>query len=107
VIPLLRFLLKFTALFFLLLFGVLLGFQQANEGMLKMKGYEDPHLAGAFEWKWMDEGYEATILGETVTHQDLEEKKERMEEIVTANIFTKMAKKLARALEKMFDPWNP
>lgn len=55
--------------------GVLFGMQQANNGMLSMKGYHDPSLKGAFTLTdGKDNEKEASILGETVTAKDLEEK---------------------------------
>lgn len=55
--------------------GVLFGMQQANNGMLSMKGYHDPSLKGAFTLTdGKNNEKEASILGETVTAKDLEEK---------------------------------
>ncbi len=58
--------------------GVLFGMQQANNGMLSMKGYHDPSLKGAFTLTDGENNEkEATVLGETVTSKDLEEKQKR------------------------------
>ncbi|MCY8818630.1 YqxA family protein, partial [Bacillus atrophaeus] len=52
--------------------GVLFGMQQANNGMLDMKGYHDPSLKGAFTLTDGENNEkEATILGQTVTTKDL------------------------------------
>lgn len=59
--------------------GVLFGMQQANNGMLSMKGYHDPSLKGAFTLTdGKDNEKEASILGETVTAKDLEEKQKEL-----------------------------
>jgi hypothetical protein len=89
---------RFTLHFFLavtiLFIGVLLGMQQANEGVTKMKGYSDPSFQEVFHFS----KEEATIMGNTVTSEDLEEKKRRLEEMKTFNIFSELGKKLANAI---------
>ncbi|WAA10362.1 DUF3679 domain-containing protein [Fervidibacillus albus] len=88
----------------LLFFGVLIGIQEANEGMLKMKGYEDPQFKDALTFQYDgDEGYEATILGESVTKKDLEEKKKQLEEMGAFNFFTEMAKKIGGFVTDFFE----
>ena len=52
-------------------FGVLLGMQQANNGMIEMKGYEDPDLKAALSISEGD-AKEASVLGHQI---DLEENK--------------------------------
>lgn len=51
-------------------FGVLLGMQQANNGMIEMKGYQDPDLKAALSISEGD-AKEASVLGHQI---DLEEK---------------------------------
>ncbi|WP_339160193.1 YqxA family protein [Bacillus sp. FSL M8-0277] len=79
-----------------LLFGVFLGMQQANNGMLQMKGYHDPQLKGAFSIQMNDEEErEASILGTAVTEKDLAEKQKQLEEIESFNAFSKAGKVLS------------
>ncbi|AIZ60874.1 MULTISPECIES: YqxA family protein [Bacillus] len=79
-----------------LLFGVFLGMQQANNGMLQMKGYHDPQLKGAFSIQINDnEEKEASILGTAVTEKDLAEKQKQLEEIEGFNAFSKAGKALS------------
>ncbi|MFC0270067.1 YqxA family protein [Metabacillus herbersteinensis] len=91
-----KFMLKCFVLVSILLFGVLIGMQQANQGMLKMKGYNDPELSGAFSVENEQTGeLEASILGSTVTSQDLQKKQEQLEQIEAFNFFSQIGKKFA------------
>lgn len=91
-----KFMLKCFFLCSVLLFGVLIGMQQANQGMIKMKGYNDPELQGAFQVESESRGdVEASILGNKVTSQDLQEKQEQLEKIEAFNIFSQMGKQFA------------
>jgi len=97
-----RFLLKafiMAALFFI---GVFVGIQEANTGMKKMRGYDDPSLSSAFSIEEKSDGqYEMTVLGKTKTH-DLEEKKERLEQMKTFNLLTEIAKNFSGWLTDLF-----
>lgn len=91
-----RFLLKSVVLVTVLFLGILIGFHEANNGLNKMKGYEDPDFQGAFTVKEMNDGvYETTILGETVSSHNLEEKKKILEEMNTYNLFSDIGKKIS------------
>ncbi|MEC2149849.1 YqxA family protein [Bacillus velezensis] len=81
-------------------FGVLFGMQQANSGMLDMKGYKDPSLKGAFTLGGGGEGQEkeASILGQTVTAKDLEEKQKQLEQAETFNLFSKAGETLSNTV---------
>lgn len=73
--------------------GVLFGMQQANNGMLDMKGYHDPSLKGAFTLTDGENNEkEASILGQTVTTKDLEEKQKELEQVESFNVFSKTEK---------------
>ncbi|MDF9760504.1 hypothetical protein OKW24_002277 [Peribacillus simplex] len=90
-----RFWLKCTGIVLVLFLGVLIGMQQANDGMKKMKGYEDPSLNSAFIINQSDKGeMEADILGQKVTSHDLETKKEKLEEMKAFNFFSSIGKAL-------------
>ncbi|WP_353855181.1 YqxA family protein [Bacillus sp. Bos-x628] len=79
-----------------LLFGVFLGMQQANNGMLQMKGYHDPELKGAFSIQVNDnQEREASILGTNVSEKDLAEKQKQLEEMESFNAFSKAGKALS------------
>lgn len=88
-----KFMLKCFVLSSILLLGVLFGMQQANHGLVKMKGYADPNLSSAFEVKNDSSGeLEASVLG--VSH-NLEEKQEKLEEMEAFNFFSQLGKKFA------------
>ncbi|MCV9884915.1 YqxA family protein [Metabacillus halosaccharovorans] len=91
-----KFFLKCIVLCSVLLFGVLIGMQQANQGMIKMKGYNDPDFQGAFQIDSNETGdVEASILGNEVTSQDLQKKQEQLEQIEAFNIFSQLGKQFA------------
>lgn len=91
-----KFMFKSFILCSVLLLGVLIGMQQANQGMIKMKGYNDPDFQGAFQIDSDETGdIEASILGNEVTSQDLQKKQEQLEQIEAFNIFSQLGKQLA------------
>jgi hypothetical protein len=81
-----KFMIQFLLTLVIFLFGVLLGMQQANEGMMKMKGYKDP----AFQEVFHISKEETVFFG-----QSIEEKKEQLQRIETLNVFSEMGKKLS------------
>ncbi|MEM5015734.1 YqxA family protein [Metabacillus indicus] len=88
-----KFMLKCFVLCSVLLFGVLFGMQQANHGLVKMKGYEDPKLSSAFEVKNDASGeLEASVLGNT---HNLEEKQQKLEDMEAFNFFSQLGKTFA------------
>ncbi|WP_204954550.1 YqxA family protein [Metabacillus crassostreae] len=91
-----KFMLKSFILCSVLLFGVLIGMQQANQGMIKMKGYNDPDFQGAFQVDSEKTGeFDASILGNEVTSQDLQQKQEQLEQIEAFNFFSHIGKQFA------------
>ncbi|MFC4320841.1 YqxA family protein [Litchfieldia salsa] len=87
-----------------LLIGVLIGMQQANEGMKKMKGYEDPSLQSAFQISSETSGeVEASVLGNKVTSHDLDEKQKQLEEVEAFNFFSMMGRKLGEGVSAVFE----
>ncbi|RAK22449.1 uncharacterized protein DUF3679 [Anoxybacillus vitaminiphilus] len=91
---------KFTVYFSLaaviLFVGVLLGMQQANKGLKQMKGYADPSFQEVIRLSEDDKGeIEASIMGNTIKSEDLEDKKKKLEEMKTFNIFSEFGKQLA------------
>ncbi|PAD66849.1 hypothetical protein CHH83_21900 [Bacillus sp. 7586-K] len=90
-----KFMLKCFVLCTILLFGVLIGMQQANQGIIKMKGYQDPDLQSAFQVENETGDFQASILGNNVTSQDLQEKQEQLEQIEAFNFFSQIGKQFA------------
>ncbi len=98
-----RFTFKCTLMLLILFLGVLIGMQTANDGIKKMKGYEDPTLSSAFEVNQSNQGeMEAAILGEKVTSHDLEKKKEKLEEMKAFNFFSSIGKQLGEVISNIF-----
>lgn len=90
------FMLKSFVLASLMFISVLFGMQQANEGIHKMKGYDDPVFKSAFKIQEDEEGkFKSAILGNDVTSHDLEQKRKQLEEMKAFNFFSTIGKKLA------------
>ncbi|MFJ7857674.1 YqxA family protein [Peribacillus sp. NPDC097206] len=99
-----RFWLKCTGVLLILFLGVLIGMQQANDGMKKMKGYEDPALNSAFTINQSEQGeMEADILGQKVTSHNIETKKEKLEEMKAYNFFSSLGKSLGETVSAAFN----
>ncbi|WP_240253874.1 YqxA family protein [Fredinandcohnia quinoae] len=87
-----------------LLLGVLIGMQQANEGMKRMRGYDDPSLQGAFHISDNQNGeVEASVLGRKVTSHDIEQKHQQLEEVETFNFVSSIGKKLGDGISSLFE----
>ncbi len=96
--------LKLVVLVSVLFIGVIIGFQEANYGLKKMKGFDDGSFTAVFSIREGKESgdLEAVIFGETVNSETLEEKKKVLEEIYTYNLFTDIAKTLTHLLQNIF-----
>jgi hypothetical protein len=99
---------KFTVQFFLaamiLFFGVLLGMQQANEGLQKMRGYDDSSFPAVFHISKGKNGeVEASVLGNKVMAEDLQEKKEKIENMKTFNLFSELGKQFAEVVKSLIE----
>ncbi|MCA1031815.1 YqxA family protein [Bacillus timonensis] len=99
-----KFMMKCFFIATILLFGVLLGMQQANVGMKKMKGYDDPSFQGAFQISDRETGeLEASVLGNKVTSHDIEQKQKQLEEVEAFNFFSVLGKKVAQGVTFVFE----
>ncbi|MDF0727235.1 YqxA family protein [Cytobacillus sp. S13-E01] len=99
-----KFMMKCFFITTILLFGVLLGMQQANEGMKKMRGLDDPSLQGAFNITDNGTGdVEASVLGIRVNSHDIEEKQRKLEQTEAFNLFTSIGKKLAEGVSMLLE----
>ena len=91
-----RFMLKCTFIALVLFLGVLVGMQQANEGMKKMQGVEGATSSGQpFQIFEKEDGEKRTLLGAEGTKQDIEAKQQKLEQIKSHNFYSSMGKKLA------------
>jgi hypothetical protein len=102
------FLLKSIFLASLMFLSVLFGMQQANMGIQKMKGYEDPKFKSALTIDSTDGGeLQASVLGVDVKSHDLEQKKQKLEELKAYNLFSDLGKKISSGissgLNKLFE----
>ncbi|WNS74358.1 DUF3679 domain-containing protein [Bacillus sp. DTU_2020_1000418_1_SI_GHA_SEK_038] len=96
------FMLKTLFLTTLMFLVVLFGMQEASEGIMKMKGYNDANFKGAFTFHDNEEGgLQASILGNDVSSHDLEQKKAKLEEMKAYNFFSTMGKKLSEGISTM------
>jgi hypothetical protein len=98
------FMLKSFLLAALMFLSVLFGMQFANDGIHRMKGYDDPDLGNAFTLKENEGGqFQGTFLGRDVSSHDLEKKKEKLEKMKAYNLFSSVGKKLADGVSAATD----
>lgn len=77
--------------------------QQANEGLLKMKGYKDQSFQGAFDIESTESGdLEAALLGSRVSAHDIKEKQQKLEEIKAFNFFSSLGSNIGDFLTLTF-----
>jgi len=99
-----KFMMKCFLIVSVLLLGVLIGMQQANQGMKKMRGYDDPSLQSAFQISDNTTGeVEASVLGRKVTSHDIDEKQKQLEEVEAFNFFSNIGKKFGEGVSVLFE----
>lgn len=92
-----KFTLKVVAIIFVLFFGVLIGMQYANEGLVKMRGFSDPKFEQPVSVTEASTGeVEASFMGNNLSTHDLEAKQQRLEEVKSYNIFSTIGRGLAQ-----------
>jgi hypothetical protein len=89
------FMLKSFGFAALMLICVLTGMQLANNGIHKMKGYDDPNFHSAVSINETDSDISASILGKNISSHDIEAKKKKLEEMNAYNFFSSMGKKMS------------
>lgn len=92
------FMLKFFCILAIMFISVLAGMQLANDGIHKMKGYDDPNFQNAVAINDNGERVKATFLGNEISSHDIDEKKKKLEEISAFNIFSSMGKKVSEGV---------
>ncbi|MEH7178812.1 DUF3679 domain-containing protein [Neobacillus vireti] len=92
------FMLKFFGVLAIMFISVLAGMQLANDGIHKMKGYDDPNFQNAVAIDDDGEHVKATFLGNNISSHDLNEKKKKLEEISAFNLFSSMGKKISEGV---------
>lgn len=92
------FMLKFFCVVALMFISVLAGMQLANDGIHKMKGYDDPNFQKAVSLHENGDTVKATFLGNEISSHDLDEKKKKLEEMSTFNLFSSMGKKISNGV---------
>lgn len=94
------FMLKVMFLAAIMFASVLFGMQQANEGIQNMRGFDDPNFKGAMTIKETEGGeLQASILGSDVSSHDLEQKKQKLEEMKAYNFFSSLGKQFAEGVQ--------
>ena len=86
-----RFMLKSFCIAALMFISVLAGMQMANNGIHKMKGYEDQNLQNPVSLNEKN----ASLLGQDISSHDLEGKKKKLEEMSSFNFLSSMGKKMS------------
>lgn len=86
----------------LMFISVLVGMQQANQGIHNMKGYKDSNFKSALTVDNGDKGDIAvSVLGKEVDSHDLEKKREKLEKMKVYNLFSATGKKIADTLSSL------
>jgi hypothetical protein len=98
------FLFKSVLIASLMFLTVLFGMQQANVGIQKMKGYDDPKFKSALTLQSSDGGeLHASVLGVDVTSHNLEQKKQKLEGIKAYNLFSDLGKKISNMVSSLIN----
>jgi Protein of unknown function (DUF3679) len=93
------FMVKAFILISLMFIAVLFGMQLANEGIHNMKGYNDANFKDAFTVNENEGGeLQASILGNDISSHDLQQKKEKLEEMKAYNFFSSLGKSLSNGI---------
>lgn len=96
------FFLKFLLVLALMFVSVLFGMQQANDGIDRMKGFEDNNFKEALHVAESEGGQvELAVLGNDISSHDIQEKKEKLEEMKAYNFFSTLGKKLAEGVSSL------
>jgi len=96
------FMLKSIFLAAIMFVCVLFGMQQANDGIIKMRGYGNEQFQSALTFNETSEGeMEASVLGNDITSHDIEKKKAELEEMKAYNFFSSIGKSLAQLLSNI------
>ena len=91
-----KFMFKCILLVSALFIGVLIGMEQANNGIVEMKGYEGEVFTSPVGISQNQQGdVEASFLGNDIESETLKEKKEKLEEMKAFNAFSSIGKALA------------
>ncbi|MED4204473.1 DUF3679 domain-containing protein [Neobacillus mesonae] len=93
-----KFMLKSFVAAALMFISVLTGMELANNGIHKMKGYNDPNFQNAVSINENDKDFQATFLGKNISSHDLEAKKKKLEEMNAFNFFSSMGKKMSEGM---------
>lgn len=96
------FMLKSFILASIMMVCVLFGMQQANDGIHRMKGYDDADFGNAVSLSENDKGkIEASFLGNDVDSHDFQKKKQEIEEMNAYNIFSSTGKNITKGIAEL------
>lgn len=96
-----KFTLKAFVFALLMFFCVLFGMQLANDGIITMRGFDDPTLKDALTVEGEQEDLQVSVLGNDINSHDLEKKKDQLEEMKSFNFFSNLGKTLASAISSL------
>ncbi|MED3548924.1 YqxA family protein [Cytobacillus praedii] len=95
------FMVKTFFLISLMFIAVLFGMQLANEGIHNMKGYDDANFKDPFAVNENEGGeLQASVLGNDISSHDLQQKKEKLEEMKAYNFFSSLGKSLSDGISE-------
>jgi hypothetical protein len=88
------FMVKSLCIAAIMLISVLVGMQLANDGIHKLKGYDDANFQNALSFNESGNDVSASLLGNEISSHDLKAKKKKLEEMSAYNFFSSMGKNL-------------
>ncbi|MCJ7841819.1 YqxA family protein [Lederbergia sp. NSJ-179] len=97
-----KFVMKSLLLSLVLVAGVVIGLNKANQGMNEMKGYTDSSFTTPVDVKKTEDGkINAAVLGNELSSFNLDEKKEKLEDAKAFNFFSEAGKLLANMVSSI------
>src|SRR5690554_3814087 len=98
-----KFFLKSFLAICIMFIAVLFGMELAQNGIQKMRGFEDESFAEAIDIQEDDGEVAVSLLGEEVSSHDIQQKKEKLEQIKAFNFFSNLGKMLAEGVSKVIE----
>ncbi|WML45366.1 DUF3679 domain-containing protein [Neobacillus sp. PS3-40] len=94
------FMLKSLMIAAVMFISVLAGMQLANDGIHKLRGYDDPEFENTTSLTDMNHKTNISLFGNDVSSHDLQAKKKKLEKMNAFNIFSTAGKKMSDGISK-------
>ncbi|QHE53046.1 DUF3679 domain-containing protein [Pontibacillus sp. HMF3514] len=99
-----RMTMTFLVMVILFLGGVLVGMNQASQGMIKMRGFESETFQEAVQTRHVDTGkVEVKVLGQDFQQVSMDEKQKKYEELQSSHGIQKVAVTLEKSVQWLYN----